>query len=675
MDTKLITNDFKSHLFYQLQESIYEKDKSTYYLFVSNHIDREDSTVPSIEHSPRSVTIDTYRNMLFGKKVSGDDLSMVIRYIPYESNKIYDMYDDSDEFLHEKDFYCVVNAISYHHVFKCLDNNRGALSTVEPDFDHINGANSYLYRTSDGYVWKYLYSVSDSDNSKFKTSEFFPVSANAQVSLGATVGSIDVIKINDVGKGYDNYLTGTFSLPDLRVNGNTQIYAISSNSIASTTNSFYTDCLMYLSGGTGSGQYRKVIDYVVNESGKFARIYPAFDIPPTNGTTYEIYPMVEIIGTGSETVNAVARALVNTNSSNSIYRVEILERGLNYDFATANVLSHEVVGVHKPASLQVIHSPPKGHGRNPISELYSNAAELSISLSNSESNTIPTTNKFQQFGIIKDPSFSDVELEFSEIAGAFTYNEIASIVSPVKLNSNITLTSFQTNVTCDNCGFDEQLSPGTIVFFKASNNSAHQLGIVNSVTNSSLFSLTSNGLFSCTEVTMYQANISSNCVVSDLVTPTRIKTTHVYGNFSTGDILVGFNSGAKATVNSIYINDKEKDLSTFIQMYKYECNVISGSFLENELVYQDNVSTSNAYLHSIELVNDKKYFYVSNQSGVFNYGGGNTIIGSNSDSIATVINKYNPELIFGSGEILYLENIDPVDKDNSNTVFKIIIEI
>lgn len=52
-----------------------------------------------------------------------------------------------------------------------------------------------------------------------------------------------------------------------------------------------------------------------------------------------------------------------------------------------------------------------------------------------------------------------------------------------------------------------------------------------------------------------------------------------------------------------------------------------------------------------------------------------TIIGNTSGATATINNVYSPELVFGSGKILYFENIEPVARttDQSET-FKLIFE-
>src|ERR1017187_8321378 len=130
---------------------------SNYYLFIGDFTTHANLTVQPVPSDVFSSYVEVYRNMIQGKQIADTDVCLTIRNIPYES-KVFSQYDDSVD-LSSLDFYAIVNASSYYHVYKCLDNNGGAESTVEPNFADISGANTRFYRTSDGYVWKYMYSA------------------------------------------------------------------------------------------------------------------------------------------------------------------------------------------------------------------------------------------------------------------------------------------------------------------------------------------------------------------------------------------------------------------------------------------------------------------------------------------------------------------------------------
>ena len=62
------------------------------------------------------------------------------------------------------------------NVYKCLDNNGGAASTVEP-----TGTSTSILSTGDGYKWKYMYTLSASTN-KFLSTDFMAVATDSTVA-------------------------------------------------------------------------------------------------------------------------------------------------------------------------------------------------------------------------------------------------------------------------------------------------------------------------------------------------------------------------------------------------------------------------------------------------------------------------------------------------------------
>jgi hypothetical protein len=678
MTKKLTTIHSRHHVATQFVESVSETTNTAYYVFVGDQYDRP--TVKDINESDRNIIIDTYQNMIMGKRVTPSDIKLVVRNIPYTSNTKYDMYDDEDEFLSTKNFYAVVNASSYYHVYKCLDNNGNTYSTITPDISHITGSNTELYETSDGYRWKYMYSVSSAMKTKFATEDFFPLIPNTSVTDSSIDGSINLVKVIDGGKRYDNYLEGTFSTSQIKINGNSVLYEIS-NSTINTTNTFYSNCLIYLSSGAGVGQYRKILDYFTNSNGNYIVVNSEFSTVPTNGTEWEIYPSVKIVGSG-QTINAVARAIVNSSSSNSIHKIEILEPGKNYNFHQSSIEVSSVVATSEnfiQANVRSIYSPPGGHGHNIENELYTKNMLISVEFANSESNTILTTNKFNQVGILRDPLFNNVNLALDNVIGTFTPEEKIVKINPTRININA-ITNSTANITCNSAAFDTQLQAGDVIYIRTSDDSEHFIHTVNSIVNSTLITLTTNTVFTSNSVWIHLANVSSNGYLSDIKTANSILLSNVQGIFQTNDKIVGLESGTTGTVTTVYRNDVAKGFNTFIQLNKFVGNLVSGTFTENEIIYQGNLTTANATLHSvINTSSNGILLYVSNTVGSFSFGNvGNvsyTVTGNDSSAVAHVSNSYPGELVYGSGEILYLNNIEAVERDESQKeVFKIIFE-
>jgi hypothetical protein len=118
----------------------------------------------------------------------------------YVTNTAYKVTDTFPYYA--KNFY-VRN--SKDQVFKCLFNDANSASYIMPEIS-IGGQlpESVYVETSDGYKWKYLYTIDSSSKRKFFTSDWMPVSKNQFVVDAAVDGSIDIVKIVSGGNGYNS---------------------------------------------------------------------------------------------------------------------------------------------------------------------------------------------------------------------------------------------------------------------------------------------------------------------------------------------------------------------------------------------------------------------------------------------------------------------------------------
>lgn len=97
----------------------------------------------------------------------------------------------------------IVYVTSTGCVYKCLFNGRsaitttGTVSTVQP-----TTTGTAPQQTADGYVWKYLYTISAADGD-FVTANYIPVTVNA--TSVSSINGIDIITVEGAGSAY----TGT----------------------------------------------------------------------------------------------------------------------------------------------------------------------------------------------------------------------------------------------------------------------------------------------------------------------------------------------------------------------------------------------------------------------------------------------------------------------------------
>lgn len=200
----------------QFKESVSEPSPNTKLFLVFGKTDAwANEASPNISNSSISTVYEIWDNMIGGKRILGGDISHVIPRINWTSNTVYDAYDDkrSDLFDANTKFY-VMN--SDYSVYKCIANNHGKPSTTEPT--SVNP--EIISTTADGYSWKYMYTISDSEKLRFTTSQYIPVrtltvdngSLQWQVQNTAISGSIDSIIVTNGGANYTNVSNITISI-------------------------------------------------------------------------------------------------------------------------------------------------------------------------------------------------------------------------------------------------------------------------------------------------------------------------------------------------------------------------------------------------------------------------------------------------------------------------------
>ena len=165
------------------------------YLFLSKPSPwSDDDTVPN----PLDYSLDTARTwdeMISLKRIVPLDIAHVVKRINWEKFTTYAAYDNLDPDLFSKSFY-VIN--SEFNVYKCIHNNNDRQSIIEPTSNSLD-----IVTLSDGYRWKYMYSIGIGDRLKFLTNRWMPVLSDDLVISSANPGAIENIKILNTGFGYN----------------------------------------------------------------------------------------------------------------------------------------------------------------------------------------------------------------------------------------------------------------------------------------------------------------------------------------------------------------------------------------------------------------------------------------------------------------------------------------
>ena len=260
------------------------------YVFIGRPQEWDNENAPPTPVDSFQEFSDTYSDMISLKRVLASDTIQVVRRIDWTPPEqttgglgyVYDMYrhdysstktaSSGATKLYDADFY-VVN--SQYQVYKCIYNGtspsdpNGKPSTVEP-----TGTSTSIITTSDGYRWKYLYTIPVGQVLKFFSNDYMPVLSDVAVTGDAVGGEIDSVVIQASGTGYNN---GTYENVPIKgdgVGGRVSLVVDGGKIVSATVTS----------GGSGYTFGKVVIDEV-NGIGAGTGTGAAIDviIPPDTG--------------------------------------------------------------------------------------------------------------------------------------------------------------------------------------------------------------------------------------------------------------------------------------------------------------------------------------------------------------------------------------------------------
>ena len=431
----------------QFKESFYEPEPATVgYVFIGNHVPYANESSPNSIVDSTSDEKSVWDNMFAAKKITGNDVELVIPRVNWTANTKYKQYDDKisiDELLtgnttlNVKPMYVLT---SERNVYKCLSNNVSANSSVEPTGDYTT-ANGTI-ATADGFIWKYLYNVKPSN--RFLTTDWVPAPISTSKldynvsSAGPIDGEITTIILTNGGTGYAHPT----------INASAFGTGVTTITLANTTN---VAANMIVSGtGIASGTLVSSVDVITSTI--------VLDTATTangggTGNNVTFTTRVYIQGDGSG-----LKASANIVGS-SISKVSVDVTGAGYSYANATIY-----GSGTGANTRVVLAPKFGHGFNPAKEL--DATNVMVSerfgvVDSTENGLISTATSFRQYGLLRDP---------------YKYGN----TSPVISSNASTVISQTTNLTLI-AGTDFELNE--FVYQGGSANNAYFYGFVNSQTS------------------------------------------------------------------------------------------------------------------------------------------------------------------------------------------------
>ena len=348
--TAIITEKFRLHNATQFYESFSETSKSVYYMLLGKATPFTSATSGGTDSSPPTPADDitsefyTWDQTIAGKNIASSDVTFALPRRDWTNSTIYDMYEDNISSsnlsssgaanIYDSTFFF---RTSDNRIYKVLDNNSGvAYSGSEPTSESTSPF------AQGGYVLKYIYTITASEQTKFLTTDFMPVSTDSTVSAAATDGKIEAVIVT-AGSGYTD---GTYYVA---VDGDGT------------------------SAGTSSGA---IIGFTVSSN-----LIQNFGL--TSGTDTIVYA-----GGAGYTYGTVT----------------LTDATVFTDVTLETAVSSGDIDNGSGGAIQIVISPKNGHGYNAITELGGHYVIMNTLFIGAERDDLLTGNDFRNISIVTDPT-------------------------------------------------------------------------------------------------------------------------------------------------------------------------------------------------------------------------------------------------------------------------------
>ena len=427
----MIKNTFKNSIIKQFRDSFGSRSDKENFILIGRVLPWENENSPPDYKDTIDDEKELRNSALVIKKLFPDSVSFCVKRINWEYGKVYSKFDDSIELYSDEnpvEFY-VMN--SEKNVYKCLDNNNGAVSTVSP-----SGTESEIIILSDGYQWKYLYSISE-QLSKFITDEYIPIEfldkliydpndprinqLSAELDAKANGrGKITSVEITQTGGSFpfavdydQNILTYVpeddhFVQAYVKHSEYESIFVnIETGDINRQDNFYKNNYVIYFCKGPGAGQVRNISSF--NGSTGEIVLETELSIDVTTETMYKLLPKISVLGDG---FGASLIPKLNLND-NTIENVIVLSGGVGYSRVELTV-STTRVGNENKTILRPIFTPYYGHSSNAFKELGCRNLMVHTKFGYNDKN-MNFYNEFRQIALIQNPKILVKEAQGEKI--------------------------------------------------------------------------------------------------------------------------------------------------------------------------------------------------------------------------------------------------------------------
>ena len=370
-------------------------------------------------------------NLVAMKKIVPADIAHVVPRHTWTSGNSYYAWDSDDASIFDKAFYVVTSEFK---VYKCIVAGGGA-SSIQPTQTLTSPT-----AESDGYTWKYMYTISVADAEKFLTNSYMPVktvslSATAIVAVASTTTTI-ILTETVPGIGVGMTVSGTnvgSSKTVAAINGSVLTLSGAPSGSVSGILTFAYAADSAAEAVLSEADYAQYLNQKASRDSSTASGIERIEVT-AGGTGYTNNTNVAVAITGDGTGATVTTTAGITVSSGAVTAVTIANKGTNYRVADLVISG----GAGSDATARAVISPKAGHGVDPVSELGGFFVALNTKLDGNDGGDITVGNDFRQITLFNEPRAYNA----TPLAGNIATADTLKATSYLDFNSSATVANY-----------------------------------------------------------------------------------------------------------------------------------------------------------------------------------------------------------------------------------------
>lgn len=369
---------------------------SNLYLGLGRTADWPDELNPPAATADETETRETLAALVTLLRMTPSNTRLGLKKNEWVSGTVYDAYTGMEDDADNPNLYVTVDS---ENIYKCIDNNNGAPSTIKP-----NVRQQGFLTLSDGYVWKYIGSVSNVDLSAFGTADYLPVQVQLTegtdqwlVQTAARAGEVSSFVTPYMTQGSPSVTAASVKL--VTKNG---VAPATAATVSAHVTSGDVDHIFVSNPGAG---YDPDTWAVVKDN--------AIADPTTPGTATVnlsggVVTSVTIGNTSSGYVDGAVAYIIGDGTGatvsvvldgdDKLANINVTAGGSGYTWANCIIVPGTVAWLAK-----AIMGPFAGHGKNIATELSADTLLISVSVSSTNAPYV-TAGEFRQVSLVSSVS-------------------------------------------------------------------------------------------------------------------------------------------------------------------------------------------------------------------------------------------------------------------------------